>query len=95
MFAFTVPTAEATATAATAKIDKCIDVDPGAGSTVTGLSGHLMYTGTDGTYGWQSTTGTGQFRLREIPAIGLCGLNDPTVANWEGWFTAYEIRGAI
>jgi hypothetical protein len=91
LFAMTVPTAEATTTAAQAKVGKCIDVNPGAGVTKTGLSGHLIYTGTDATYGWQATTVAGQLRLEKIPQYGITGtLNDPTIANWTGIFSAYE-----
>lgn len=96
VFALTVPTAEATATAAQNKVGKCIDINPGAGSTVTGLSGHLIYTGTDGTYGWQNTTVSGQLRLEEIPRIGLNGLaNDPTIANWTGYFSVVETIATV
>jgi len=91
IFALTVPTAEATLTAAQAKVGKCIDINPGAGTTVTGQSGHLIYTGTDATYGWQATTVSGQLRLEEIPRVGLDGLlNDPTIANWTGYFSVVE-----
>ena len=97
LFALTIPTAETTRTAATARIGKCIDLmTTTAGSTVTGESGMTAYTGSDGTYGWQSTTGTGQLRLRDIPQVGLSGMqNDPTQANWEGHFTVYEIGGIV
>lgn len=96
IFALTVPTAEATWTAAQAKVGKCIDINPGAGSTVTGQSGHLIYTGTDGTYGWQTTTNSGQLRLEEIPRYGLDGLaNDPTVANWTGYFSVVETIATV
>ena len=91
LFQLTVPTAESTAAAAAGKVGKCIDINPGAGSVVTGLSGHLAYTGTDATYGWQSTTVAGQLRLESIPKYGLNGtLNDPTVANWTGIFSVVE-----
>jgi hypothetical protein len=96
LFALVIPTAESTRTTATAKIGKCIDILATAGSTVTGESGHTAYTGSDGTYGWQTTTVTGQLRLRDIPQVGLAGLqNDPTQANWEGHFTVYEIGGIV
>jgi hypothetical protein len=96
LFALTIPTAESTRTTATAKIGKCIDILATAGSAVTGESGFTAYTGTDGTYGWQSTTGSGQLRLRDIPQVGLSGMqNDPTQANWEGHFTVYEIGGIV
>jgi hypothetical protein len=97
LFALTVPTAEATRTAATARTGKCIDLIANAGSTVTGESGHIAYSPTsDATYGWQATTGTGQLRLRDIPQVGLSGMqNDPTQANWEGHFTVYEIGGIV
>ena len=91
VFSLVIPTAEATKTAAGAKIGKCIDILATAGNTVTGVSGFTAYTGTDGTYGWQTTTNSGQLRLREIPEVGLSGINDPTLANWEGYFTVYEI----
>ena len=91
LFSLTVPTAEATAAAAQGKVGKCIDINPGAGDTGTGLSGHLAYTGTDATYGWQATTVAGQLRLESIPKYGLTGtLNDPTVANWTGIFSVVE-----
>ena len=96
IFALTVPTAEATLTAAQAKVGKCIDVNPGAGDTTAGQSGHLIYTGTDATYGWQSTTVSGQLRLEEIPRYGLTGLlNDPTIANWTGYFSVVETIATV
>lgn len=96
LFAIVVPTAESTRTTATAKIGKCIDILATAGSTITGESGHTAYTGSDGTYGWQTTGGTGQLRLRDIPQVGLAGMqNDPTQANWTGHFTVYEIGGIV
>jgi hypothetical protein len=97
VFALVVPTAESTRAAAYAKIGKCIDINPGAGSTVTGESGHTCYTPTTAvTYGWLSTTTTQKLRLRDIPTVGLSGVqNDPTAANWEGWFTVYEIGGIV
>jgi len=96
VFALTVPTAEATWTAAQAKVGKCIDINPAAGSTKTGQSGHLIYTGTDGTYGWQTTTNSGQLRLEEIPRYGLNGtLNNPTIANWTGYFSVVETIATV
>jgi hypothetical protein len=96
LFQLTVPTAEASAAAAQAKVGKCIDINPAAGSTVNGLSGHLAYTGTDATYGWQSTTGSGQLRLERIPQYGIAGtLNDPTVANWTGIFSVIETIATV
>jgi hypothetical protein len=91
IFACTFPTAAADAATAAALVGKCIDLNPGAGSTSTGLSGHLGYTGTDATYGWQATTVAGQMRLEEIPQYGLDGkFNDPTVANWTGYISFVE-----
>jgi hypothetical protein len=96
IFAFTVPTAETTATAAQAKVGKCIDVNPAAGQLVSGQSGHLIYTGSDGTYGWQNTTVSGQLRLEEIPRYGMTGLlNDPTIANWTGYFSVVETVATV
>jgi hypothetical protein len=96
IFALTVPTAEATLTAAQAKVGKCIDINPGTGNTTTGQSGHLIYTGTDGTYGWQTTTASGQLRLEEIPRYGMTGaLNNPTIANWTGYFSVVETIATV
>jgi hypothetical protein len=96
IFALVVPTAESTRTAAQAKVGKCIDVNPGSGSTVDGQSGHLIYTGTDGTYGWQTTTVAAQLRLEEIPIYGMLGtLNDPTQPYWIGYFSVVETVATV
>jgi hypothetical protein len=95
IFAVVVPTAVPTQAEIADLINKCIDIGPSAGNTVSGMSGHITAASTAGsTDAWQATTVTNQLRLIRIPDVGR-GLNDPLLANWTGHFEPYETRGII
>jgi len=97
VFAAIIPTAAATLTAATALIGQCADIfghpDGKTGDTTSGYSTEVVDTTSTG---WQSTTTSAQLLLVEIPKYGLNGTpNDPTAANWLGYFVVNEIQVAI
>lgn len=95
LFEVVVPTAVPTQAEIGDLLNKCIDIGPSAGSTVSGMSGHITAASTAGsTDAWGATTASAQLRLIKIPEVGR-GLNDPLLANWTGVFQAYETRGII
>lgn len=95
LFEVVVPTAVPTQAEIGDLLNKCIDIGPSAGSTVSGMSGHITAASTAGsTDAWGATTATAQLRLIRIPQVGR-ELNDPLLANWTGVFQAYEVRGII